>query len=62
MSFRKFYYVYLKNREFLQDFKNLAGGKLKLPKKESPAGIGRVCMSACFCFLLNGATFSILLR
>ena len=34
MPFRKFYYVYLKNREFLQDFKNLAGGKLKLPKKE----------------------------
>ena len=35
----------LKNREFLQNFKNRAGEKLKLPKRESPAGIGRVGMS-----------------
>ena len=34
-----------KNREFLQDLKNRAGDKLKLPKRESPAGIGRVGMS-----------------
>ena len=33
------------NREFLQYFKNRTGDKLKLPKRESPAGIGRVGMS-----------------
>ena len=34
-----------KNSEFLKDYANRAGDKLKLPKWESPAGIGRVCMS-----------------
>ena len=34
-----------KNSEFLLDYANRAGDKLKLPKRESPAGIGRVCMS-----------------
>ena len=35
-----------KNREFLQNFKNRAdfNRELKLPKRESPAGIGRVGM------------------
>ena len=37
--------IYLKNREFLQNFKNLAGDELKLPKREPPAVIGRVSMS-----------------
>ena len=36
---------YLKNREFLQNFENRAGDKLKLSKRESPARIGRVGMS-----------------
>ena len=34
-----------KSREFLQNFKNRAGDKLKLPKRKSPAGIGRLGMS-----------------
>ena len=33
--------MYLKNWEFLQDFKNPEGDKLKLPNRESPVGIER---------------------
>ena len=40
--------VYLKSWEFLQRFKNRAGDKLKLPKWEPPAGIGRVDISDLF--------------
>ena len=43
MSFKKFLWIpilYLKNQEFLQNLKNRAGDKSKLPKWKSPAGIG----------------------
>ena len=40
MSLWKFKRVYLTNQEFLQDFKNRAGDKLKLLKQESLVGIG----------------------
>ena len=39
--------MYLKNRESLQNFKNHAGDKLKLPLRECPAGIGRIGISDC---------------
>ena len=38
--------VYISKKEFLQDFKILAGYKLKLPNRESSRGMGRVGMSA----------------
>ena len=44
--------IYLKNREFLQNFKKRACDKLKLPKREFPALIGRVGMSAVLCIVL----------
>ena len=45
LSFWKFKCVYLKNLEFLQDFKNHAGDKLKLIKRDSLGRTGRVDMS-----------------
>ena len=45
LSFWKFKCVYLKNLEFLQDFKNHAGDKLKLIKWDSLGRTGRVDMS-----------------
>ena len=45
MSLWKFKRVYLTNQEFLQDFKNRAGDKLKLSKQESLVGIGGDGMS-----------------
>ena len=45
LSFWKFKCVYLKNLEFLQDFKNHAGDKLTLIKRDSPGRTGRVDMS-----------------
>ena len=40
--------MYLKSQEFWQNFKNHAGIKSKLPKQESPMGIGRVDMSDAY--------------
>ena len=36
-----------------EDFKNRAGNKLKLPKREFPAGIGRVGMSVKLLIILK---------
>ena len=37
--------IYLKDHQFLQNFKNCTGNKLQLPNLESPAGVERVDMS-----------------
>ena len=57
--------VYLKSSQFLQNIKNPAGDKLKLPKRQSPAGIGGLGMSdkttskIRFEVLLVAVTFSV---
>ena len=53
ISFGKFSCIYLKNWEFLQNFKNRTRDKLNLPKRECPAGIVRVGMSAYLIFFIE---------
>ena len=44
--------------KFLQYFKNCAGYKLKLPKRETPAGIGRPGMSVLYAVFVASCQFS----